>query len=153
MRNLLRPLAAAAALVLAAAAVDAAQISERTQQALRARLPKFDPAKSDAARAANKVERPTGEEEGVTVLPDFQVVEKKVAQPDADAWFASSEVTKREVRRAEAEMNSLELALNRWHIPLLMPSFAQRARANYEMKKRAEEMNRLTRLQNLPGGN
>lgn len=153
MRTVLRPLAAAAALLLVALAASAATVSERTQQALRQRLPKFDPAKSDAARAANKVERPTGEEEGVIVLPDFQVVEKKVAQPEPDDWLASSEVTKREVRRAEAEMNALELALNRWHIPILMPSFAQRARANYEMKKRAEEMNRLTRLQSLPGGN
>jgi hypothetical protein len=153
MRNSLRPLAAAALAALVCAAVATAQVSERTQQALRERLPKFDPAKSDAARAANKVERPTGQEEGVTVLPDFQVLEKKVEQPDADAWLASGEITRREVRRAEAEMNALELALNRWHIPLISASFADRARANYEMKKRGEEMNRLTRLQQLPGAN
>ena len=55
------------------------------------------------------------------------------------------------MREYARDMNGLELALNRWHIPLLMPSFAQRARANYEMKKRAEEMNRLTRLQQVPG--
>ena len=92
-------------------------------------------------------------EDGVVILPEFKVLEKKVAQPDAEQWMTSGAVTAREVRRAEAEMSALELALNRWHIPLIMPSFAQRARANYESKKRAEEMDRLTRLQNLPGGN
>lgn len=151
MRNLLRPIVAAAALALALTASGA---GERTRDALLARLPKYDPAQSAAARetAAHKVAPPTPED-GVVVLPEFKVLEKKVAEPEPDQWMTSEAVTAREVRRAEADMNALELALNRWHIPLLMPSFAQRARANYEMKKRAEEMNRLTRLQNLPGGN
>jgi hypothetical protein len=152
MRTFLRPLATALLLCALPDRALAATPGERTQQALRESLPKFDPAKSAAAQPANKVERPK-EEEGITVLPDFNVVEKKVATPDPDEWLASAEVTRRETRRAEAEMNPLELALNRWHIPILMPSFAQRARANYEMKKRAEEMNRLERLQRLPGGN
>jgi len=149
MPNLPRALVAAAALALTAFGA-----GERTRDGLLATLPKFDPAKSNAARgaSANKVAPPTPED-GVVVLPEFNVIEKKVAQPGSDEWLASEEVTRREVRRAEADMNALELALNRWHIPLLMPSFAQRARANYEMKKRAAEMERLQRLQNLPGGN
>lgn len=151
MRSLSRPLVAAFALIAASTTLaDGA----RTRDSLLATLPKFDPAKSNAARdaAANKVAPPTPED-GVVVLPEFKVLEKKVAQPEPDQWLSSGEVTRREMRRAEAEMNALELALNRWHIPLLMPSFAERARANYESKKRAEEMDRLTRLQNLPGGN
>ena len=150
MRTFLRPLAA---LTLAAVAT-LAGAGERTTENLRQRLPKFDPARAEAARRteAGKVERPVSED-GVTVLPDFNVVEKKVTQPGADQWFSDAEVTRREVRRAEAEMNTLELVLNRWHLPYLSPSFAERARGSYEMKKRAAEMERLTRLQNLPGGN
>ncbi len=148
MRTFLRPLAA---LTLATASVAGA--GERTAENLRAKLPKFDPVRAEEARRteAGKVERPVAEE-GVVVLPEFRVVEKKIAQPDPDQWSTDAEVTRREVRRAEAGMNALELALNRWHIPYLSPSFAERARGSYEMGKRAAEMERLTRLQSLPGG-
>lgn len=144
----LRLLIAAATLAFAAET----HAGERTADSVRAVLPKFKPAPSTAAQKSDptKVERPIAEE-GLTVLPDFQVVEKKVAEPDPDQWMSGREVTHREVRRAEAAMSPLELALNRWHIPLLSPSFAQRVRANYETKKRAEEMNRLESLQRLPG--
>lgn len=148
MRPPLRLLLAAATLAVAAGA----NAGERTAESVRAVLPKFDPAKSAAAQKADptKVERPVAQE-GVTVLPDFKVTEKKVAQPDPDQWLNGAEVTRREVRRAEAAMNPLELALNRWHIPLLMPSFKDRVRAAYEEKKRAEEAERLESLQRLPG--
>lgn len=148
MRAFLRPLLIALALCAGAGA----WAGERTAEALRAVLPKFDPAKSRVARPAeaNKVERPTAQE-GVTILEDFKVVEKKVEQPDPDQWLTGAEVTRREVRRAEAEMSTLDLLLNRWHIPLLMPSFKDRVRANYEEKKRTEEMERLNDLQRLPG--
>jgi hypothetical protein len=143
----LRLLLAAATLAVATGA----DAGDRTAESLRAVLPKFDPAKSAAAKTgAGKVERPVAQE-GVTVLPDFKVTEKKVAQPTPDQWLTGAEVTRREVRRAEAAMNPLELALNRWHIPLLMPSFKDRVRAAYEEKQRAEETERLESLQRLPG--
>lgn len=151
MHTLLIPLFAAC--VLFAATASARDISsEKVQQSVRDRLPKFNPAASDAARqaAANKVERPV-EQEGVTTLPDFHVVEKKTIQPSADDWLSRAEATRKAVRIAEGKMNALELALNRWHIPLLTPSFAQRARAEYEAKKEAEELDRLNRLSKLPG--
>ncbi|MDP2138234.1 MAG: hypothetical protein Q8J74_10295 [Candidatus Didemnitutus sp.] len=142
----------AACVLLAAVASASETSSDRVQQSVRDRLPKFNPAASDAARqaAANKVERPS-EQEGVTTLPDFQVVEKKVTQPSADDWLSRAEATRKAVRIAEGKMNILELALNRWHIPLLTPSFAQRARAEYEAQKNAEELDRLNRLSKLRG--
>ncbi len=144
----LRLLLAVTTLTVAAAA----NAGERTAESVRAVLPKFNPAKSAAAQKtdANKVERPVAQE-GVTVLPDFKVTEKKVAQPTPDEWLRSGEITRREVRRAEAAMNPLELALNRWHIPLLQPSFKDRVRSAFEEKQRAEETERLESLQRLPG--
>lgn len=144
----LRSLLAAATLAVAAGAT----AGERTAESLRAVLPKFNPAKSAAAQKtdANKVERPVAQE-GVTVLPDFKVTEKKVAQPTPDDWLRSGEISRREVRRAEAAMNPVDLALNRWHIPLLSAPFEARVRAAYDAKKRAEEKQRLEELQSLPG--
>ncbi|MBA3850304.1 MAG: hypothetical protein C0502_09985 [Opitutus sp.] len=137
MRTFLRPFAA---LTLTAAAA-CAGTAERTQQNLRQLLPKFDPVQAEAARQteAGKVARPAAEE-GVIVLPDFNVVEKKVPQPGADQWFTDAEITRREMRRAEADMNGLEMALNRWHIPYLSASFAERARAGYEARKFREKI-------------
>jgi len=148
MRSFLRLLPA----ILALAVAPFAAAGERTANALLEVLPKFDPAKSAAAKKpeANKVERPVAQE-GVTILPDFKVLEKKPEEPKPDQWLNQKEVTRREVRRAEAAMNPLELALNRWHIPLISPSFADRVRAEYEAKQRAEEAQRLEMLQKLPG--
>lgn len=138
MRPLLRPTAALACVLLAAAPAGA---GERTRAALREALPKFDPAQAAAATGtdATKVARPVAED-GVTILPDFNVVEKKVAEPEPDQWLTGEAVAAREARRLEADMNGLELALNRWHIPLLSASFAQRARAGYEAKKFREQV-------------
>ena len=155
----MRPMLQALALCVSAVVVQAQTppaTSERTQQALRDRLPRYDPAASDAARkaraeaAARKAAAPTETEEGVVVLPEFQVRERKMAQPSADDWLRSQEVTQKAMRAKAAEMNALEMALNRWHIPFLTPSFAARARAEYEDKKRREEMDRLERLNTIP---
>mgnify|MGYP001462573221 CR=1 FL=1 len=133
--------------------------SERTQQAVRDRLPKFNPAASQAARkaaaeAAKAREQPVTEatvtvnEDGeeVVVLPEFQVRNRKMEQPDPDQWLGREEMQKKAMRSYAAKMNDLELALNRWHIPLLSPSFAARARADYEAEKRRAELDRLEHL-------
>jgi hypothetical protein len=135
------------ALILAATA-GTAGAGERTREALRAVLPPFDAVA--AAPRAPAAPLPAAEGE-VVVLPEFRVVEKKVAAPEPDAWLSAEAVTRREMRRAEADMNALDLALNRWHLPFLSPSFAQRARAAYEQRRRGEEMGRLERLQRMPG--
>lgn len=135
--------------------------SERTQQALRERLPAYNPAASEAARkaaeeraqqraaaAANTESRvettPDGEE--IVILPEVEVRERKLTQPHPDDWLTSGEVTQKAMRLHAAGMNSLELALNRWHIPLLTPSFASRARASYETEKFRAEVTRFHEL-------
>lgn len=140
MRPLLTPLVPAGLALLLGAAPSLVG-GERTQESLRQLLPKYDPAQHAAAREADatKVARPVAED-GLTILPDFNVVEKKVYQPEADQWFTDQAVNAREMRRAEADMNGLEIALNRWHIPLLSASFAQRTRAAYETKKLREKI-------------
>lgn len=139
MRPLPRPAAALACVLLAVATTAGA--GERTRAALREALPKFDPAQSAAAAGtdAHKVARPVAED-GVTILPDFNVVEKKVAEPGPDQWLTGEAIAAREARRLEGDMNTLELLLNRWHIPLVSASFAQRARAGYETKKFREQV-------------
>ncbi|MCM2274211.1 MAG: hypothetical protein NDI75_05380 [Candidatus Didemnitutus sp.] len=160
MRTIL-PLLALCCLAPAAPAQNAEPVSSpRTQQAVRDRLPKYNPAASDAARKAaaeakarQKVETSTkkvneqGEE--VVVLPDFQVLDRKVAQPDPDQWLSREELAKKAMRNYAAKQNDLELALNRWHIPLLSPSFASRAMADYEAEKRREETERLEHLNKI----
>lgn len=162
MRPHIHPLLAAALVALATGTVAHAS-SERTQQALRDRLPKFDARSAEAAReaAARRAERRAAEAaartaearietnaagEEVVVMPEVEVRERKLAQPSADDWLSNAEVTKKAVRLHAAEMNALETALNRWHIPFLTPSFANRARASYEERKRAAEMERLDHL-------
>lgn len=132
------------AFLLAAASV-AAGAGERTREALRAVLPPFSP----VAKAPDAL-LPAADGE-VVVLPEFRVLEKKVAAPEPDDWLSGEAVTRREMRRAEADMNALDLALNRWHLPYLSASFAQRARAAYEQRRRGEELRRLDRLQRIPG--
>ncbi len=150
MRFLLNTLAVTCALVSSVAASSTESSSAKVQQAVRDRLPKFNPAASAAAAttAANKVERPA-DQEGVTTLPDYQVVEKKVIQPDADDWLTKDGKSHKAMRLAESKMNNLDLALNRWHIPFLTPSFEQRAQADYEREKNAEETKRLERIANF----
>ncbi len=141
----MRPLAfVALGLVLAASAPAA---GERTREALRAVLPAYSPAAADAAKPG---ETPP-QDPDVVVLPEFRVVERKVATPEADDWLRGETVTRREMRRAEGEMNALDLALNRWHLPYLSASFAQRTRAAYEQRRRGEELRRLEHLQRLSG--
>lgn len=140
MRPLLTPLVPAG-LALLLGTAPALLGGERTQESLRQVLPKYDPAQHAAAREADaaKVARPVAED-GLTILPDFNVVEKKVYQPEADQWFTDAAINAREARRAEAEMNPLEMLLNRWSIPLLSASFAQRTRSAYETKKLREKI-------------
>lgn len=131
-----------------AAASGAAGAGERTREALRAVLPPFAP----VAKAPDATDAPLPTADGeVVVLPEFRVLEKKVAAPEPDEWLSGEAVTRREMRRAEADMNALDLALNRWHLPYLSASFAQRARAAYEQRRRGEELRRLERLQRIPG--
>lgn len=136
---------------LLAQAADAAKpqaISPRLQAALRAQLPKFEPPASaetsPAATAATS--EPLITAEGVVLLPDYRVIEKKVFEPRADNWLKSDAVTRREMRRMEADMTTLEMLLNRWSIPLVGPSFAARARARYESRQFRAEFTRVLDL-------
>lgn len=134
--------------------------SVRTNEALLSRLPKFNPAKSDAAKKAAAeaaAAQPSGrteaeEKNGVVYLPDYQVTENKVAAPREDEWRTQKELAGRAVRRLEAKMNPLEMALNRWHIPLLTPSFKARALADYEAERNAEENARLQHVIDVSNG-
>lgn len=138
--------------------------SVRTSEALLSRLPKFNPAKSDAARkaAAEEAARKaaaaasgnteTKEKDGIVYLPDYSVVEKKTEQPRADEWLSNQELNRVAVRRLEAKMNTLDMILNRWHIPLLTPSFKDRARADYEAERNAEENARLQHVIDVSDG-
>ncbi|MBI5426049.1 MAG: hypothetical protein HZA32_18405 [Opitutae bacterium] len=122
--------------------------SPRLQAALRAQLPKFEPrAPAESAPApANTFADPQVTSEGVVLLPDYRVIEKKVAEPHPDDWLKGDVVTRREMRRLEADMTTLELLLNRWSIPLVGPSFVARARGRYEAKKFRAEFNRFLDL-------
>lgn len=126
-------------------------LSEETTSKLRAILPKYDAEAAEAARerAARKRERPKAAD-GVLVLPDYKVKEKKVEQPTSQDMMSRVERDKEAIRQAEAKMNDLDLALNRWHIPFLSASFQDRAREEYEAKRRAEEAARLDALSKLP---
>jgi hypothetical protein len=138
--------------------------SVRTNEALLSRLPKFNPAKSDAAKkaAAEEAARKaataasgnteTKEKDGIVYLPDYGVVEKKVEQPRADEWLSKQELDHVAVRRMEAKMNTLDMILNRWSIPFLTPSFKARARADYEAERNAEENARLQHVIDVSDG-
>lgn len=84
--------------------------------------------------------------DGVVLLPDYRVIEKKVVEPHADDWLKGDVVTRREMRRLEADMTTLELLLNRWSIPILGPSFADRARGRYEARRFGAEFTRFLDL-------
>lgn len=126
----------------------APQISPKTREALRVRLPKFDPqqGRPETAPVAAPGTSVPIERNGVVIFPDYHVVEKKTAEPHPDDWLASDVVTRREMRRLEADMTRLELLLNRWSLPLIGTSFAARARANYEAAKFRGELTRLLDL-------
>lgn len=170
MRSPRRPLvllAAAVILVLPSLHADETPTpttSVRTNEALLSRLPKFNPAKSDAAKkaAAEEAARKaaaaasgnteTKEKDGIVYLPDYGVVEKKVEQPRADEWLSKQELDRVAVRRMEAKMNTLDMILNRWSIPFLTPSFKARARADYEAERNAEENARLQHVIDVSNG-
>jgi hypothetical protein len=132
--------------------------SVRTNEALLSRLPKFNPAKSDAAKkaAAEEAARKaaaaasgnteTKEKDGIVYLPDYGVVDKKVYAPRDDEWLTGKGLDQVAMRKMAAKMNTLEMILNRWHIPLLTPSFRDRARAEYEAERNAEENERFEHL-------
>lgn len=136
--------------------------SVRTNEALLSRLPKFNAAKSDAAKkaAAEEAARKAAsagrteveQKDGIVYLPDYQVTENKVAAPRADEWLTDKELASRAVRRLEAKMTPLEMALNRWHIPLLTPSFKTRAVADYEAERNAAENERLQHIVDVSNG-
>lgn len=123
-------------------------ISPRLQAALRAQLPKFEPrGPADATPTSTSGNsEATFTPDGVVLLPDYQVIEKKVAEPHPDDWLKGDVVTRHEMRRLEADMTTLELLLNRWSIPLVGPSFAARARGRYEARKFRTEFNRFLDL-------
>ncbi len=167
-RRLLAPIASAvllAALPLRADPPPTTPTSSvRTSEALLSRLPKFNPAKSDAAKKAAKEEAArkaaaaasgnteTVEKDGIVYLPDYKVVEKKQQELRGDDALSQQEITRKAVRLAEANMNALDMALNRWHIPFLTPSFSDRARAAYEAQKAAEENERLQHVIDVSNG-
>lgn len=131
--------------------------SERVRQAVADKLPKFSPAApvandssvDESAPAIASTLPPLAEGEQLLKLPDFRVTEPKVFGPDEDDWLTGAELTRKALRLAERDMTALDLALNRWHIPLLTPSFAARARAAYEQERLDREMDRLLRLVEL----
>lgn len=131
--------------------------SERVRQAVADKLPKFSPAAPVAkespvdefAPAIASTLPPLAEGEQLLKLPDFRVTEPKVFGPDEDDWLTGAELTRKALRLAERDMTALDLALNRWHIPLLTPSFAARARAAYEQERLDRELDRLLRLVEL----
>lgn len=168
-RRLLAPIASAVLLAAMPLRADpppptTPTTSVRTSEALLSRLPKFDASKSDAAKkaaaeaaarkaaAAASGNTETTEKDGIVYLPDYSVVEKKTEQPRADEWLTGQELNRIAVRRMEAKMNPLEMALNRWHIPLLSPSFKARARAEYEAERNAEENARLQHVIDVSDG-
>lgn len=123
-------------------------LSPRLQAAIRGQLPKFEPrpsAESGPASENTPVE-PILTPDGIVHLPDYHVIEKRTAEPKPDDWLKSDAVTRREMRRMEADMTTLELLLNRWSIPLVGPSFAARARARYESRQFRAEFTRFLDL-------
>lgn len=128
--------------------------SQRLRQAVAEKLPKFAPpapapVATPAASATASTLPPLAEGEELLKLPDFRVTEPKVFGPDEDDWLTGAELTRKAIRIAESNMNALDLALNRWHIPLLTPSFAARARGAYEQERIGRELDRLLRLIDL----
>lgn len=144
-----------------AAATSDASSPNRIRQAVADKLPKYaPPAPAPAADTVSTVPTrdgdapvsalpPLAEGEELLKLPDFRVTEPKIFGPDEDDWLTGAELTRKAIRLAERDMNALDLALNRWHIPLLTPSFAARARAAYEQERLDRELDRLLRLVNL----
>lgn len=121
----------------------ATQLSPRTRDALRTLLPQFDPQQLRPAAPAPANASAPIEKDGVVIFPDYTVIEKKVAEPHADDWLKSDAVTRREIRRMEADMTGLELLLNRWHLPIISAPFGARARSRYEAQRFRGEMSRM----------
>lgn len=141
-------------------ASDAPAQPTRIRQAVADKLPKFTPpAPAPAATPAESATTesstataalpPLAEGEEILKMPDFRVTEPKIFGPDEDDWLTGQELTRKALRLAERDMTALDLALNRWHIPYLTPSFAARARAAYEQERLDREMDRLERLLEL----
>lgn len=129
--------------------------SQRIRQAVADKLPKYTPPattppEEPAAGAGSIAPTPVGEyRDELLVMPEFRVSEQKVFGPDEDDWLTGAELTRKAIRLAERDTTALDLALNRWHIPYLSPSFAARARATYEQNRLDREMDRLLRLVEL----
>lgn len=129
----------------------------RVRQAVADKLPKFSPPVPAPGPTESTPGEPTpastlpplAEGEQMLRLPDFRVTEPKIFGPDEDDWLTGAELTRKAIRLAERDMTALDLALNRWHIPLLTPSFAARARGAYQQERLDREMDRLLRLVDL----
>lgn len=152
MRTFLRLMTLIGACWGSLVAADTPALTDRTRQALRDRLPGFSPPPTAATPEKSAAVLPARSEgEEILHLPEFRVQERRLAQPAPDDWLSGAELTRKAIRLAERDMNLLDLALNRWHIPLLTPSFAARARGAYEQQRLQTELQRLNDLAELGG--
>lgn len=126
--------------------------SARLRAEIRATLPSFS---SLAATSTNTAT--TGEassDPNVLVLPKLTVREKRLPKMDPELLRNQRDIQKQAMREYKNSMTPLEWALNSWFIPLVTPPVSARARAAYDSKKFAEQldvMNRLTEVDKLLG--
>jgi asparagine synthetase B (glutamine-hydrolysing) len=113
----------------------------QTGERLLSILPRYDPSVRAAREAerATQVARPPEDDPNVLVLPDYVVRETKIFRPTEREVQTRAARAKEAMRVYARDMNALELALNRWHIPFITPSFAQRALADQERKERISQ--------------
>lgn len=137
------------ALLVAGGSPEVAAQTDRRER-VTASLPKYDPSVRAAkeAQAAKRIARPPVDSD-VLVLPEYEVREKKLHRPNEREVLTRGERERRAMLEYARDMNALELALNRWHIPFLSASFAQRAVADQERKRFRSQMEGFAHIANV----
>lgn len=118
-----------------------AKTSARLTQEIRVTLPRFAP---PPPRVLDQPKTDGAENDfGVLALPKLTVKEKRPPSHDPDVWLTDLAIKQKALAAYRQSMTDLEWALNSWHIPLLSPSAAARARAAYESGKSLAEIKRV----------
>ena len=131
-------------LALPLSAAEPPHLSATISTHLAAALPKYQPPIATAAPveiAPAKDETPADSD--VVSLPKFFVEDTRLSRLDPDKLLGPRALAAKMRRDYRKSLGDLEWALNCFNLPLLTPSVAARARANYDDRKLAAETARL----------
>jgi hypothetical protein len=118
------------------------RLSARLTEEIRATLPAFDPQLAAAAPRSSAVGTPGTDlppTPDILQLPTFTIRERVEQRLDPDQMISGEDLLDKQKRaylnELEREGGELTRILNSFHIPLVTPSVAARARAHYQNQK------------------